>query len=182
MGKSRYKTVCHGWMTRVDLASVACSIARTVDVLGDAWSWLIVRDLTIGLGRFEDLRKDLGISKQILTDKLANLQQHGIIERTEYQSRPPRHEYSLTDSGRALMPILVSLTQWGDTCMSPDGPPMIFTHHACGRPGLALACPGCGEPVTADDIDLHPGPGGRTGPGTVLIAQALGGTGTVDGS
>lgn len=169
-------------MTRVDLAAVACSIARTVDVLGDAWSWLVIRDLTVGIRRFEDLRQDLGISRQILTDRLANLQTHGIIERTEYQTRPPRHEYSLTVKGRELMPILVTLTHWGDAWTAPDGPPMIYTHRACGRPGITLACAECHQPVTADDIDLQPGPGGRTGPGTALIAPALGRVGPAAGS
>lgn len=163
-------------VTRLDLAGVACSIARTVDVLGDAWSWLIVRDLTIGLRRFEDLRKDLGISKQILTDRLAQLLDHGIVERTAYQDRPPRHEYALTTSGRELLPVLVALTQWGDRWMSTDGPPIVFTHHSCGRPEITLACSACQVPVTVDDIGLQPGPGGRTGPGTALIAQTLAGT------
>lgn len=160
-------------VTRVDLAAVACSIARTVDVLGDAWSWLVIRDLTVGIRRFEDLRQDLGISRQVLTDRLADLQAHGIVERIEYQTRPARYEYSLTVKGRDLMPVVVALTQWGDAWLAPEGPPMIYTHSACGQPAIGLACAECHLPVTLDDIDLLPGPGGRTGPGTALIARAL---------
>lgn len=160
-------------MTRVDLAAVACSIARTVDVLGDAWSWMIVRDLSVGLTRFEDLRTNLGISRQVLTQRLTDLHAHGVIQRVEYQSRPPRHDYALTAKGHDLLPVLVAITQWGDKWMSPAGPPLVFTHHACGEPSLALACTACRQRVTPDDIDLQPGPGGRSGPGTALIAAAL---------
>lgn len=161
-------------MTRIDLTNVSCSIARTVGLLDDAWSWLIVRDLSVGISRFDQLHIDLGISRKVLTRRLADLTDAGIIERTRYQDNPPRHNYALTDKGRELLPILVAMVQWGDRWEPTDaGPPMKFHHRGCPHGTIAACCRTCGEPLAAADIVASPGPGGRAGTGTALIGDYL---------
>src|SRR3954466_13822696 len=91
-----------------------CSIARTLEVIGDRWTLLILRDAFRGVRRFDDLQRDLGIARNILTDRLQKLVDHGVLMRRLYQERPPRYEYRLTRMGYDLSPALVALMRWGD--------------------------------------------------------------------
>jgi DNA-binding HxlR family transcriptional regulator len=151
---------------------MACSMARSLEVIGDWWSPLILRDLYLGLDRFDDLVTDLGISRNLLTQRLAALVEGGVVARERYSDRPPRDRYVLTDAGRELVPVLMALTAWGDRWQAPEGgPPLRFEHRSCGRRFTpTVCCSACGEAVHADDVEVRGGPGRRVGPGTTLIA------------
>jgi len=143
-----------------DIGDLPCSVARALSVVGDRWTLLILRDAFLGVRRFEQFHADLGTSRHRLADRLQKLLDHGVLERVPYADRPPRFEYRLTEKGRDLYPVVVSLTRWGDRWMAGrDGPPIELVHRACGRRILpALACPECGEPVGARDMQAQPGP------------------------
>ncbi|MEA3077415.1 MAG: hypothetical protein QOF60_2323 [Actinomycetota bacterium] len=128
----------------------ACSIARTLEVIGDRWTLLILRDAFKGVRRFDDLQRDLGIARNILTDRLQKLVDHGVLTRTPYQSRPERFEYRLTPKGRDLSPALVALMHWGDKWLAEDGrPPLVLTHKRCGQPvDQSFICWHCDSTVT----------------------------------
>jgi DNA-binding HxlR family transcriptional regulator len=111
-------------MKRKPLAHVNCSIAQTLDVVGDPWTLLIVRDALFGTTRFDDFRRSLGIPRATLASRLDTLVDHGVLERRRYQERPERHEYVLTDKGRDLRRVMISLLQWGDTWSDLDPPPV----------------------------------------------------------
>ena len=111
-------------MPKQSFAAIACSIARTVDVVGQRWTPLIVRDLFAGMTKFEDIRRDLGIASNVLAARLEDLERHGVVERRQYQSAPARHEYVLTEKGRDLYPVIATLVAWGDKWLAePSGRP-----------------------------------------------------------
>jgi DNA-binding HxlR family transcriptional regulator len=142
---------------------MACSIAQCLEVVGDWWSLLIVRDAFRGITRFADLEADLGISRNVLTQRLAYLVDEGILERVAYSDHPPRYYYQLTDKGRDLFPVLTAMRQWGDRWAAPDGPPIEVVHDRCGNVSDAvLTCSECGERLVADEIHRVPGPGTPT--------------------
>ena len=143
-----------------DIGTVPCSVARTLSVIGDRWTLLILRDAFLGVRRFDDFQADLGATRHRLADRLRKLVAHGVLARVPYQRRPTRYEYRLTDKGRDLYPVVVSLTRWGDRWMAgDDGPPVRLVHRGCGHEGMPeLACPSCGEPVGARDMQARPGP------------------------
>jgi DNA-binding HxlR family transcriptional regulator len=155
--------------TRVDSHDVAlgrdydgqnCSLARALEVVGERWTILVLRDLFFGVRRFSDLRAHLDIPRAVLTERLARLVGEGVLTRTEYQRG--RYEYTLTPHGRELWPALFALSQWGERHDSPDGRRRIFSHAACGedlaRGGM---CPACGTLPPPEEIDIRPGPGNR---------------------
>ncbi len=152
-----------------------CSLARSLDAIGDWWTPLIIRDIHLGVVRFDDIAEDLGISRNLLARRLKHLAAKGVVARHAYQARPARHEYRLTDSGRELVPIILALTAWGDRWVGPaEGPPMRFVHRTCHhvlRP--TVVCAECGEPVEAAAVDTVPGPGGAAKPGTLVLARRL---------
>jgi len=162
-------------MQRTGLGHITCSIARTAHVIGEWWTPLILRDLFAGIGRFEDLRRDLGVASNVLADRLATLAAHGIVERRAYQEAPTRYEYVLTDKGRDLFPIIAAFIRWGDRWETGDaGPPTMLVHDGCGRPTTpTLVCDHCGGELSADAVTTMAGPGGRTGPGTEVIGPLL---------
>jgi DNA-binding HxlR family transcriptional regulator len=132
-----------------------CSIARTLEVIGDRWSILILRDAFRGVRRFDDLQRDLGIARNILTDRLNTLVDAGILERRKYQDQPERFEYRLTEKGLDLYPVLIGLMRWGDKWapVSKQGPPVVLTHKTCEHDVMpVLVCPHCQERVTARDM------------------------------
>jgi DNA-binding HxlR family transcriptional regulator len=135
----------------------ACSVARTLDLMGDRWSILVLREAFWGTRRFEVFQRHLGIARNILTDRLSKLVDAGIFERRRYSDRPPRSEYRLTAAGRDLWPILITLMQWGDRHLPDPGQPRpTVTHRACGHAdGFTLACDHCGEPVGPRDVDAR---------------------------
>lgn len=162
-------------MERTSFAKMRCSLGRSLEIVGDWWSPLILRDLFLGLSRFDELVENLGISRNLLASRLKALIEKGVVERAPYQERPRRYAYRLTDSGRDLVPSMLALTAWGDRWAQPDeGAPLVFVHTACGqRFEPQVTCSACGGPATADTVAVLPGPGGGAGPGTALLAQYL---------
>ena len=148
-------------MQRTDFGDMTCSIARTLHVAGEPWSPLIVRDVFVGITRFDDLRNDLGISRKVLAERLAWLVEQGVLERRPYSERPPRHEYHLTEKGRELMQVLFAMTAWGDRWTAGDaGPPVLLRHRRCGAITHAeIRCANCGDRLRAEDVEVEPGPG-----------------------
>lgn len=139
-----------------------CSVAQCVEIVGEWWSILILRDAFLGVTRFDRFQERLGISRNILNQRLARLVDEGIMERVPYSDRPVRYDYRLTDKGRDLWPVITAMRQWGDRYAAPDGPPIRVVHKACGQPSEAvLVCSACGEPVTARDFRVERGPGYR---------------------
>src|SRR4051794_7041274 len=139
-----------------------CSIARALEVIGDRWTLLVVRDALLGVKRFQDFEEGLGIPKKVLTDRLQRLVDEGILERRLYQQRPERHEYVLTDKGRGLWRVLAQLLMWGDQhYVGQDGPPRLMRHRGCGgRLDFSLRCKKCGAEIKeARDVNVAPGPG-----------------------
>jgi DNA-binding HxlR family transcriptional regulator len=138
-----------------------CSIARALEVLGERWTLLIVRDALMGLRRFDDFQHRLGVARNVLTDRLGRLVDAGILERLPYQDRPLRHEYRLTQMGRELGVPVISLMHWGDRHLAgPDGPPRLTRHRDCGGTvALTFTCAGCGGTVSPGEVDVVAGPG-----------------------
>jgi len=141
-----------------------CSIARTLDVIGEPWSPLILRDVWVGMTRFDQLQADLGISRKVLTERLNHLVEQGVLERRPYDRRP-RYEYHLTTKGTELIDVLMVVVGWGDKWLAGKaGPPVLYRHRACGEISrVDLRCAHCGEPMHARDIDLERGPGAALG-------------------
>ncbi len=151
-------------MQRTQFGQMACSIARTMDVVGEPWSPLIVRNIYIGIARFDQLQRSLGLSRKVLAERLRWLTERGVLERREYSTRPPRHEYVLTAKGLELFEVLMVMVAWGDKWLAGEaGPPVLYRHHACGQIShVELCCSECGEQMRATDIDVLPGPGTAT--------------------
>lgn len=147
-------------MQRTNFSEMACSIARTLDVIGEPWSPLILRDVYVGISRFEQIQADLGISRKVLTERLNHLVDQGVVERRPYDNRP-RYDYHLTAKGAELVDLLMVMTAWGDKWLAYEaGPPVLYRHHACGEIShVDLRCAHCGEPMHAYDVDPLPGPG-----------------------
>jgi DNA-binding HxlR family transcriptional regulator len=148
-------------MKRTSFAGMHCSVARTLEIIGEWWTLLILRDAFLGVRRFDDFQSRLGIARNVLTDRLNTLVEHGILERRRYQERPERFEYGLTEKGRDLHPVLVSLLRWGDRWTAGEaGPPLLLEHRSCGQDMTpVLVCPHCKEEITAASVRAHPGPG-----------------------
>ena len=138
-----------------------CSIARTLDVIGEPWSPLILRDVYVGMSRFDQIQADLGISRKVLTERLKWLVESSVLERRQYQDRPPRHDYVLTDKGTELVDLLMVMVAWGDRWADDGaGPPVLYRHRACGEIGhVELRCSHCGTTMRAGDVDVLAGPG-----------------------
>ncbi|MDN5859420.1 MAG: helix-turn-helix transcriptional regulator [Pseudonocardia sp.] len=138
-----------------------CSIARALEVVGERWTLLVLRDVLFGLRRFDEFRASLGIATNVLTARLDRLVTEGLLQRQEYQTRPQRHEYILTDKGRDLAPALLMLMRWGDRHYpSPGGPPRLAVHAGCGGAlGEDLHCQRCEGRVDLPDVEFRPAPG-----------------------
>jgi DNA-binding HxlR family transcriptional regulator len=132
-------------------------MARTLGVLGDAWSLLVLREMFLGTRRFDHLHEHLGIARNILAARLRRLVGHAILEKRLYQEHPPRYEYRLTRKGVDLYPALVALMQWGDQYLAdPAGGPMLLEHKACGHvTTLVPSCAVCGAAVTAREMRVR---------------------------
>jgi DNA-binding HxlR family transcriptional regulator len=138
-----------------------CSIARSLEVVGERWSLLILRSVALGAHRFDDLQRALGVTRSVLSTRLGRLVDEGVLERRRYSEHPPRDAYHLTAKGAELWPVLVHLLRWGDRHYpEPGGPPRLLEHRGCGgHPDLHLHCDRCGEPLEREDIRTLPGPG-----------------------
>lgn len=151
-----------------------CSIARTADLVGDAWSLLILRDLFLGLTTFDELHRDLGIATNVLAARLDRLVTEGVLERRRYLERPPRHDYHLTAAGRDLFGVVLAMLAWGDRHRAAEGPPLVLTHDTCGSACTpSVTCAACGGALEASAVTAAPGPGGRAARGTALIGERL---------
>src|SRR6476646_6195496 len=145
---------------RTDTSGWPCTIARSADVLGDHWNLLIIRQACLGTRRFDDFQRSLGIGRNILTTHLNRLVAEGILTRVEYQQRPVRHEYRLTDKGRDVYPILAAMAAWGDRWLTgPEGTPLVLHHTACD-PDLpaVVVCSECAVPLDVRGVRSKPGP------------------------
>jgi DNA-binding HxlR family transcriptional regulator len=162
-------------MPKQSFANISCSIARSLDIVGARWTPLILRDLFVGMTRFEDIRRDLGIASNVLAARLENLDQHGIVERRQYQTAPDRYEYLLTAKGLDLYPVIATLLAWGDKWLAdPQGPPVITVHSDCRHPTIAkTVCARCGGELNAANTSAVAGPGASPGPGTAVIGDYL---------
>ena len=151
-------------MERKSFADMHCSVAQCLEVVGEWWSMLIVRDAFLGVTRFDQFQQRLGISRNVLNQRLGHLVSAGVLDRTPYSDRPLRHEYLLTQKGRDLWPVLTAMRQWGDAHAAPDGPPLELIHRACGHVvDAVLTCSACGAPISARDVRARRGPGGPAG-------------------
>lgn len=149
-----------GFVERKSFSDMHCSVAQCLEVVGEWWSMLILRDAFFGVTRFDEFRERLGISRNILNHRLNWLVEAGVLARVPYSEHPPRFDYRLTDKGRDLWPVLTAMRQWGDKYAAPDGPPMLVTHKGCGQVSDAvMTCSVCGEPLRARDVRAVPGPG-----------------------
>jgi DNA-binding HxlR family transcriptional regulator len=138
-----------------------CSIARALEVLGERWTLLVLRDAFRRVRRFEDFQRNLGVARNVLTDRLNRLVEEGILERVPYQERPVRFEYRLTDKGIELWPVIMTLLQWGDRYYAdPNGPPLVIRHKDCGGELTDhLMCTKCGAELGPRDVRAEPGTG-----------------------
>jgi DNA-binding HxlR family transcriptional regulator len=163
-------------MKRTPLSAHPCSIARTLDVAGEWWTPLILRDVAYGVRRFAEIQEDLGISANVLSDRLDGLLREGILETRVYQVRPERREYRLTEKGAELIPVLLALMQWGDRWKwAGAGGPVRVLHEACGHEvRVEVRCEHCQRAASNAELRVKP----RAG---VIGAPATGEPGRVSG-
>jgi DNA-binding HxlR family transcriptional regulator len=137
-----------------------CSIARALEMVGDRWTMLVIREAFMGTRRFDDYQRNLGCARNVLTDRLNRLVEVGILRKEPYQERPARHEYRLTRRGVELWPAMMTLKAWGDRHLAPDGPPVLVLHRECGGElDERLHCSRCGAELGPGDVYVEPGPG-----------------------
>lgn len=143
---------------RTSFETIDCSIARTMAVLGEPWTALILRDLFIGITRFDALHSHLGVSRKILTVRLSRLADEEIVVKRAYAQRPERFDYVLTGKGWQLCDILLAITAWGDQWTTSEaGPPALLRHRHCGHLTTAeVRCSHCGELLHAADTEVTP--------------------------
>lgn len=146
-------------MLKRDYEDQNCSIARALEIVGERWTLLIIRDAFLGLTRFDEFQRSLGIARNVLTDRLNRLVDEGVLERTRYNEHPPRYEYRLTSKGNELRLALSGLRQWGDKYLS-EKPPRILRRASDKKPVVVAFVPkGATNTVGADEIESVPGPG-----------------------
>jgi DNA-binding HxlR family transcriptional regulator len=152
-------------MLQRDYRTQTCSIARSLEIVGERWTLLILRNVFLGWRRFDEQQRQLGIARNVLASRLQRLVDEQILELRPYGERPVRHEYHLTEKGRALWPVLAELLQWGDRyAPEPAGPPRIFRHKECGGlMGAHLICERCGQWLDSEDVISELGPGAGAG-------------------
>jgi len=146
---------------RTDFSQMECSIARSLAVAGEPWSPLIVRDVYVGINRFDDIQRDLGISRKVLAERLRRLVEAGVLERRPYSRHPPRDDYALTEMGSEFVDVLMAMVRWGDRWTAGDaGPPALYRHRSCGEiTHVEPHCAACGGLMHSTDVDVEPGPG-----------------------
>jgi DNA-binding HxlR family transcriptional regulator len=140
-----------------------CSLARTIGVIGDRWTLLVLRECFLRTRRFEQFQSALGITRHLLAERLKKLVRNGVLRRVPYQDSPKRYEYILTQKGLDLHPIMMALVHWGDTHMVDErGRPLLHEHKKCGKLfDPVMVCSECGEPLHPKEVITHPGPGAR---------------------
>jgi DNA-binding HxlR family transcriptional regulator len=149
-------------MLNNDYPAQVCNMASALEVVGERWSLLIVRDIMLGLRRFDELQAELGVARNVLQSRLTRLLEQGVVSKRLYQEHPPRYEYRLTEKGLDLWPTMLALMRWGDrhAARADDGPPVLIEHRGCGgEVDDHRVCERCGARVTVRDVRALPGPG-----------------------
>jgi DNA-binding HxlR family transcriptional regulator len=148
-------------MRKASFAGMQCSIAQTLEIIGEHWTMLVLRDCFLGFRRFDDFVARLGIARNVLSARLDTLVDAGILERRPYDEGRRRYDYVLTDKGLALWPILTALRQWGDEWLLGEGnEPILLEHSDCGHLSHAvMTCDACGKSLDAGSVRPVPGPG-----------------------
>ncbi|HEY5111392.1 MAG TPA: helix-turn-helix domain-containing protein [Acidimicrobiales bacterium] len=147
-------------MEHKSFAGMDCSVAQCLEVVGERWSMLIIRDSFMGVTRFEEFHRRLGISRNILRERLNALVGAGVLVRVPYSEHPPRDDYKLTEKGRDLWPVLTAMRQWGDQYAAPSGPPIELVHGWCGKKThVETVCGECGERLNYRDVKVVAGAG-----------------------
>ncbi|SER92978.1 winged helix-turn-helix transcriptional regulator [Halopseudomonas bauzanensis] len=153
-----------------ELDQQPCSLSRTLAVVGDRWTLLVLRDCFLGVRRFDEFEKRLGVTRHVLADRLKKLVEYGVLAKVPYQQRPLREEYRLTERGLELHSVMLALVSWGDRHMADErGAPIRHIHKGCGqvmRP--VTVCSECGEPVAARDVQIEVGDGWQDATGELI--------------
>jgi DNA-binding HxlR family transcriptional regulator len=159
-------------MKRRSFEDMNCSVAQALEIVGEWWTLLILRDAFVGVRRFDDFQARLGISRNVLTTRLDALVNHGVLERVRYSERPPRDEYRLTNKGRGLWTVLHALREWGDEwVVGTENASVVLTHegHHCET---ELHCSQCGDKLGLRDVRLEAGPGANENSAFPVRSQA----------
>ncbi|MDF1781304.1 MAG: helix-turn-helix domain-containing protein [Alcanivoracaceae bacterium] len=137
-----------------ETGEVPCPVARSLSVIGDRWTLLVIRNAFFGMSRFDQFQRNLGVTRHVLTERLNRMVECDILQKVLYQQRPPRYEYQLTDKGRDIYPILMTLTAWGDKWMPlQQGASLFFRHKECGKIFTPiLHCSECGEAAGVETV------------------------------
>lgn len=147
-------------MRRASFDDMACSVAQSLEIIGEWWTPLILRDAFLGVTRFSDFQERLGIARNILSARLDNLIDHGVMKKVPYQDHPPRFDYKLTEKGRDLWLVVAALREWGDRWEAPEGPPVSMVHRTCGHvTHIVPTCSECGEVLSPFDLKAVRGAG-----------------------
>jgi DNA-binding HxlR family transcriptional regulator len=147
-------------MRRTSFEDVNCSVAQCLEVIGDWWTMIVVRDVFMGVNRFDELQARTGISRNVLGERLARLVDDGVLKKVPYQDHPARYDYRLTEKGRDLWLVLTAMRQWGDRWAAPNGPPIELIHRECDhRAEVVATCSRCHEPIGPRDVRAVSGPG-----------------------
>lgn len=144
-----------------EIGEQPCSIARTLAIIGDRWTGMIIRNTFLGIRRFDDFQRSLGVTRHILANRLKFLVEQDILTKVPYTDTQKRYEYRLTVKGLDLYPIIMSMMKWGDTWLDEGlGAPVEYTHKLCDHKFTpVLVCSECGEPINAKNVQPSPGPG-----------------------
>ena len=135
-------------MTDASTQPRVCSVARTIEIVGEKWALLVIREVLLGNRRFDEMVRRIGAPRDTLTARLRTLVDAGILERRLYSGHPARYEYWLTEAGGDLYPVIMTLMRWGDRYLAgDDGPPVVFQHHCGHRLVPQIVCEACGEPL-----------------------------------
>jgi DNA-binding HxlR family transcriptional regulator len=150
---------------RTSFRDMTCSLAQCVEVVGEWWSMLIIRDAFLGVSRFDDFQSRLGISRNVLQRRLERLVAEDVLQRVPYQEHPVRYDYRLTEKGLDLWLVVNAMREWGDRWAAPGGAPLEVVHRACGEvTHIVATCSHCGEPMGPGDTKAIAGPGAGTNP------------------
>ncbi|WP_280503362.1 winged helix-turn-helix transcriptional regulator [Nocardia farcinica] len=150
-------------MRRTSFEDMNCSLAQCLEVVGEWWTLLIIRDVLFGVTRFEEFRSRLGIARNVLNQRLEHLVEQGVLEKRPYQHNPVRYDYLPTEKGRSLWTVVTAMRQWGDRWAAPDGPPIETVHTTCGHTvTIEPMCSACGERVRGGELQLVYGPGAKS--------------------
>lgn len=149
-----------------DVGEQPCSIARSLAIVGDRWTLLVLRSAFLGIRRFDDFQASLGVTRHVLAERLKRLVEADVLQKVPYQDRQERFEYRLTEKGRDLYPVLLALVNWGDKWLDAGmGPPVQYRHNTCGHMFTpTMTCSECGEVLEPREVTPLPGPGLRAKP------------------